>query len=388
MEIVYQLVGIAHITGQIPDLIADRTATAAALRVACAMQPKAAPHFGTGVVIMIAFALARLFQDHFGKPATVLLDNAPAQIVTHGGTEYTLCLSHARDTGRSLADINTEPVRHLAAWASQQAGTRYALRTYRQIQEQPAFRHGLAAILSRPAAFEPLISPSEHRLRIRPVCPHCGLVDKTAATVQARQDNGLTLAYRCPAHGRQTARLDDPAAVIDANTPIRTVLRSLCFACDRDEHATETIVLNGGDWAGSWMQRVYFDGLHQLGCTGIKTPFNIFTPQILDESGAKLSKTIYLTRGAYADIAPAWTSMQAFQDRFGAGGWTCSGTRSAAGSGHQPGSSATTRSATWSTSSASRAAPGATLPARASVPRDTRSCQQRRPEPACERPRC
>ena len=46
-------------------------------------------------------------------------------------------------------------------------------------------------------------------------------------------------------------------------------------------------------------------------------PFNIFTPQILDDSGAKLSKTIYLTRGAYADVPPAWTSMQAFEDRFG-----------------------------------------------------------------------
>lgn len=323
MEIVYPPVGIAHITSQIPDLIADRTATAATLRVACAMQPKAAPHFGTGIVIMTAFALARLFQDHSGKPATVLLDmldNAPAQTLTLGGTEYTLCLSHARDAGRSLAEINTEPVRHLAAWASQQARTGYELRTYRQIQEQPAFRHGLATILSHPATFEPLFSPSEHRFRIRPVCPHCGLVDKTATTVHARQDNGLTLAYQCPAHGQQTTRLDDPSALIDANTPIRTVLRSLCFTRDRDDHATETVVLNGGDWAGAWMQRVYFDGLHQFGCTGTQVPFNIFTPQILDESGAKLSKTIYLTRGAYADIAPAWTSMQAFQDRFGNGG--------------------------------------------------------------------
>ena len=132
------------------------------------------------------------------RPAATQLHSGEGQAVTLGGIEYTLCLSHARDAGRSLAEINTEPVRHLAAWASQQTGTRYALRTYRQIQEQPAFRHGLAAILSRPYAFEPLFSPSEHRLRVRPVCPRCGLVDKTATTVQAHQDNGLTLAYRCP----------------------------------------------------------------------------------------------------------------------------------------------------------------------------------------------
>jgi len=323
MEIVYPPVGIAHITGQIPDLVADRAATAAAIRVATAMQPKAAPHFGNGIVIMTAFALARLCEDHFGKPATVLLDmldNAPAQTAVIDGTEYTLCLSRARQGDRSLAETNTEPVRHLAEWASQRAGIHHTLRTYSQIQAQPCFRHGLADILSRPGDFEPLFSPSEHRLRIRPVCPHCGLVDKTARTVQIQHASGVILAYRCGNHGPQEARLDDPAAVIDANTPVRTVLRSLCFARDRSEHATETIVLNGGDWAGAWMQRVYFDGLHQLGCTGTQVPFNIFTPQILDDSGAKLSKTIYLTRGAYADIPPAWTSMQAFQNRFGSSG--------------------------------------------------------------------
>jgi hypothetical protein len=323
MEIVYPPVGIAHITGQIPDLIADRAGTAASLRVACAMQPKAAPHFGTGVVIMTAFALARLFQDHFGKQATVLfdmLDNAPAQTTIIEGIEYTLCLSRARHAGHSLAETNTQPVRQLAAWAGEHSGIGHAFRTYTQIQAQPGFRHGLAGIISRPHVFEPMFSPAEHRLRIRPVCPHCGLVDKTARTVRPGQDHGPVLTYQCGTHGQQTMRLDDPSAVIDANTPVRTVLRSLCFALDRDEQSAETIVLNGGDWAGAWMQRVYFDGLHQLGITGTRVPFNIFTPQILDDSGAKLSKTIYLTKGAYADMPPAWTSMQAFQDRFGPSG--------------------------------------------------------------------
>ena len=323
MEIVYPPVGIAHIIGGIPDLITDRMGTASRVRVACAMQPKAAPHFGTGIVILSAFALARLFQDTFGKPASVLLDildNAPAQTVVIGGVEYSLCLSHAINGVRSAADTNTDPVRRLADWASQQAGTGFAVRRYGQIQAQPEFRRGLADILSRPETFAPLFSPSEHRLRVRPMCPQCGLVDKAARTVQVRHHDGLTLAFRCGYHGGQAARLDDPAVVFDANTPIRTVLRSLCFSRDRDEHGLETVILNGGDWAGAWMQRVYFDGLHQLGCCGTHVPFNIFTPQILDDSGAKLSKTIYLTQGAYADVPAAWTSMQAFQDRFGTTG--------------------------------------------------------------------
>jgi hypothetical protein len=327
MEIVYPPVGIAHIIDQIPDLVADRIPAAGRIRVACAMQPKAAPHFGTGIVVLTAFALARQFQDTFGKPATVLLDmldNAPARTIVVNGIEYTLCLSHAFDGGRSAADTNTEPITRLAEWASQRAGITYRLRRYGQIQAQQGFRDGLADILSRPEAFEPLFSPSEHQLRVRPVCPRCGLVDKAARTIQAsRSGTGNdvpALTFECGYHGRQAALLDDPAAVIDANTPIRTVLRSLCFSRDRDMDGTETVILNGGDWAGAWMQRVYFDGLHLLGCDGTQVPFNIFTPQILDDSGAKLSKTIYLSSGAYAGISPAWTSMRAFEDRFGTAG--------------------------------------------------------------------
>jgi hypothetical protein len=144
----------------------------------------------------------------------------------------------------------TEPVRRLADWAAQQAGIGFQFRRYSQIRAQPQFRHGLADILSRPSVFGPLLSPFEHRLRVRPVCPRCGLVDKAARTVQVRQDNGLTLMFRCGYHGSQAARLDDPAAVIDANTPIRTVLRSLCFSCDRDQEGTETVVLNGATGLG------------------------------------------------------------------------------------------------------------------------------------------
>ncbi|HUY45497.1 MAG TPA: hypothetical protein VMV92_07205 [Streptosporangiaceae bacterium] len=325
MEIVYPPTGIVHITASIPDLIADRMEPGTRIQVACAMQPKAAPHFGTGIVLMSAFALARLFQDAFAAPATVLLDmldNAPAQRVVINDVEYTLCLSHAWHGGQSAADANTEPVRRLAAWASRQAGIPFRLRRYREIQAQPTFRQGLARILSSPDVFEPLFSPSEHRLRIRPMCPRCGLVDKTARTVQITHDGGAALLFTCGYHGIQAARLDDPAAVIDTNTPIRTVLRSLCFSRDRHQHGIETIVLNGGDWSGAWMQRVYFDGLHQLGCSGSSVPFNIFTPQILDDSGAKLSKTIYLAAGTYADVPPTWTSMQAFEDRFGPAGLT------------------------------------------------------------------
>jgi hypothetical protein len=96
-------------------------------------------------------------------------DAAQGRTVVIDGTEYTTCLSHSTAPGGgTLADVNTGPVRHLARWASQQSGVPFTMRTYTAIQAQPCFRDGLAKILARPALFEPLFSPSERRLRVRP----------------------------------------------------------------------------------------------------------------------------------------------------------------------------------------------------------------------------
>ena len=292
MEIVYPPVGIAHIVERIPDLLSDRMDSAANMRIACVMQPKSEPHFGSAVVILSAFALAQLLHANFQKSATVLvdiLDNAPGETIFIDGVEYTRCLSHQIEDGWSVADRYTEPIKRLAHWASDHSQIPVETRRYAQIQAQLGFRQGLVTILSRISVFTPLFSPSEGVLRIRPVCSLCGMVDKAARTVRFSSDN-RALGFLCGHDGPQTALLDNPTDIIDANAPIRTVLRSLCFHQGREGEGVETVVLNGGDWAGEWMQRVYFDGLGELGCTSRMAPFNMFTPQILDRSGAKLSK--------------------------------------------------------------------------------------------------
>ena len=233
MEIVYPPVGIVHITRQIPDLIADRIERATAIRVAVAIQPKAAPHFGTGVVIMSAFAVAALLSETFSLPSSVLLDmldNAPADTVVIGGTEYTTCLSHATAPGGGmLADVNTGPVRHLARFASQQSGVPFTMRTYTAIQAQPCFRDGLAEVLARPALFEPLFSPSERRLRVRPVCPHCGMVDKTARTVAVQHGSTISSIESGKRHAIGWGRTPRSVAVL-LGVEVSELLR-ICGRC-------------------------------------------------------------------------------------------------------------------------------------------------------------
>lgn len=322
LEVLYPPVGMAHLTEQIEDLFSDRLEDAKGVRAACVMQPKAAPHFGTLVVVMASFATAERLGMRLGLDASVLidlLDNAPGEAITEDGVEFTRCLTHTMTGGRPRSEVFSEPIVRLAKIVAGYSGLRFKVRHYREIQQQPAFRSGLREMLVRQKAFLPMMCPSGGALRIRPMCPECGLVDKEARRVRYDPERA-DLAYWCPSHGWLSAEFIDPAAMFDANAPIRTVLRSLCFIEDRRAAGIETIIVNGGDWAGVWMQRVYFDALHALGVGGTTVPLNLFVPQVLDPSGAKLSKTIYLAGGAYAGLSPCWLSAEAFEAEFGDAG--------------------------------------------------------------------
>jgi hypothetical protein len=324
MKIYYPPIGIAHITSNLSDLVADRLNDTKSVRIACVSQPKSDPHFGTLIVILCAFSIAKLFRQQFAITPTVLFDtleNAPGRTLTFNKVEYTLALSHQITSNTSSAELYLKPILKLISWLSKKTNIEFNVRTYRDIQAQLWFRHGLKFILNKQSEFIPIMSPSEHRLRIRPICLKCGLVDKAAKTVMFDNPQAPeAIFFNCPNHGRVETRIDDLNNIIDSNAPIRTVLRSFCFYKDRIESDIETVIVNGGDWAGAWMQRVYFDGLALFNCVGKNVPFNIFTPQILDPSGAKISKTIYLEKGAYAELNKAWLSYSNFIEAFGEDG--------------------------------------------------------------------
>jgi hypothetical protein len=118
--------------------------------------------------------------------------------------------------------------------------------------------------------------------------------------VDAGGIRGITAAAAAPLSHFLAARRRHPVPVTGNQ------FAGLSDACPRAWACPGAVVRAYGA-GGRWPYRA----------PGLQVPFNIFTPQILDDSGAKLSKTIYLTKGAYADMPPAWASMQAFQDRFG-----------------------------------------------------------------------
>lgn len=319
METIYPPVGIAHITDQLSDLLQDRVTNKAQIKSACIMQPKSDPHFGTMIVVMTTYALAEYLQKEFDAEVQVLVDaleNSPYEKFEKNGRLYSLCLSHKMIDGKPASKHFMQPVKSLMDWLESETDVEGRIRWYEEIQAQRQFRSGLTEILERKEDFKPIFAPSERHLRIRPVCTKCGIVDKRSESVEYNR-NKKTLVSECPNCGRFETHLDDREKVIGANTPIRTILRSYAFANKENE---SMIIVNGKDWSGVWMQRVYHDALAELNCAGTEVPMNIFAPLILDKTGAKLSKTIYLESDAYDKIDSAWLSAPAFRERFGESG--------------------------------------------------------------------
>lgn len=321
-EILFPPVGVAHLTDHPADLLRRRlAATSGQIDLACITQPKAEPHLGTAILLYATFAMAAELRESTGRRTTVILDvleNSPGYEWAVHDRRYFLPLNRVPRGCLSLAELGTRPLEELCRDLEQRSGVAYRLRSYAEIQGQRTFRSGLAQMLSNADLFGSILAPRDGRLLVRPLCNVCGTGDKRAHSVSWSSDQGsVIVTSECPIHGRFRVDLEDAGSVIDCNSPIRTVLRSYAFV-DSDRSAGRlTAILNGADWAGEWMQHLYLGGLDALGVPVLRSPPNLFVPLILDESGAKLSKTLYLRAGAYDHLPYQWRSYAAFSDRYG-----------------------------------------------------------------------
>lgn len=76
--------------------------------------------------------------------------------------------------------------------------------------------------------------------------------------------------------------------------------------------------VDGADWSGSWHASVLAPALAQLGIPPRDWPVSVFTPLIIDNTGGKLSKTLYVARGTYADLPEAFLNLDILLARHGA----------------------------------------------------------------------
>ncbi|WP_062204393.1 hypothetical protein [Streptomyces sp. NBRC 109706] len=322
--LIFAPTGIAHLTDTNADLIRPAARDAERLRVTTAAQLNGTPHIGSVVTVMAVFALTAHAAQRLDLPATVIfdaLDNAPAEHIDIDGRSYIRTVADLIDTGHIDRTERTSGFQRLLAWASAASGVRYEFRPYGVYQLLPPVRECLHHIASRQADFAPIVAPGDGIVRVRPRCPHCRLMDKAATDLRITAEPGAVhLDSRCPAHGlyRETIDIAGTNGWYDANTPVRSIQKGYLLAAERDLYRACSVSIDGADWGGAWHAHVLAPALAALGIPTNRWPVSIFTPMILDRTGGKLSKSLYVRYGPdYADLPEAFLNLDRLLDDHG-----------------------------------------------------------------------
>jgi hypothetical protein len=88
---------------------------------------------------------------------------------------------------------------------------------------------------------------------------------------------------------------------LDLNTLYRNLVKEMVCATHKDKLY---VMVKGGDWAFSTQPVDWALGV--LGYTSVQVPMRIFTPQIVTETGAKLSKSLIRDGDTSLEEVPEW----------------------------------------------------------------------------------
>ncbi|WP_018501649.1 hypothetical protein [Parafrankia discariae] len=306
-RLIFAPVGIAHLTADNADLLRAAAAGRSRLRLTTAAQLNGVPHFGTVVTLLTVFAVAQHTSDVLGLPASIVfdaLDNAPAEQLTIDGEIYTRTVGDLIDSGHLDRTDRVAGFERLLDWAHRRCGVPYEFRPYDAYQGLRPVRACLHTLASRQGDFASLVAPRDGVIRIRPRCPACRLMQKSARDLRITALPGaIRLDSRCPHHGPYSEIIPvDGGGWYDANTPVRSIQMGYLLAAERDLYDACSVSVDGADWGGAWHAHVLAPALATLGIPPADWPISLFTPLITDRTGGKLSKTLYVTHGAYADL--------------------------------------------------------------------------------------
>ncbi|WP_246868391.1 hypothetical protein [Saccharopolyspora sp. ASAGF58] len=286
-ELIFAPVGIAHLTRDNTDLLRSAARGRQRLRVTTAAQLNGTPHLGTVVTVLTVFALTAHAAEQLNLPATVIFDaleNAPGETVEIDGETYTRTVGDLIDSGHLDRVERVSGFQRLLDWAAARSHIRYEFRPYSVYQGLRPVRECLHAIASRLDDFRPIVAPTDGIVRVRPRCPECRLMDKSARHLTITPGEGqVHLDSVCPLHGRYRETIDvtGTGGWYDANTPVRSIQKTYLLAAERHLYDACSVSIDGADWGGGWYAHVLAPALAALKVPVRQWPVSIFTPLVL-----------------------------------------------------------------------------------------------------------
>ncbi|KAI1099063.1 hypothetical protein F4804DRAFT_345826 [Jackrogersella minutella] len=303
------------------------------------LQPNNSPHVGTLVVFCYAFSFARAIRDRmqvlgdaqeYTPPSVTVMitfiDTAPVKDrgVEVGGVQYQRSHRDVSDALSTYMSDYEEVIRLLSNWAD----IPFTVAFQSDLFSDPAMPSLLNYMISQRATLGPQLSPKYGTLALRSACPFpgCNLAEKHGRlneyeTDGSNQDGVIT--FHCSSHGPHSVNLSHSAEVarLEANAPTRNLLRSMVHLLDTTKHH---IRVTGADYAGMYQETFLYRPLAawsaSTGLASGRTPHILYAPLIVDWSGAKLSKSLYVRDGGYAFLKrlgmDGFCSYARLRDRF------------------------------------------------------------------------
>lgn len=285
------------------------------IRISVGAQPNSSPHLGTIETIVLSFVLAeQLHMVAPNKKISILyevIETAPGEQTCINGIRYQKNLL----TTGTLYQFLPEYV-DILDYLKSKTYINYKIRFQREFNEEEETRDVVKKILHNRKLVEKRLDPKHGNLRMRSPCPICGLTDKNCVNNVYAENR---ISFYCPDHGWHSLCLDDTFAPLEYNSPLRNLIRGMVYTQinNSDKYDYQILRVTGSDYAGFYQEELRYKTAAYMGVDISKMSMIFYAPLILDWSGAKLSKSLYLTTGAYSEIPAAFVCYDYFKKRFG-----------------------------------------------------------------------
>ncbi|MFF0594375.1 hypothetical protein [Streptomyces antibioticus] len=298
---------LANALHRAEDILRPRIRATAPQRIVLIVgtQINGAPHIGTSLVQSLAFAMAGRLRDRFGIPSEVLfsaLDNAPYELTTDPVSGHRYQRAYAQALGdQALSDVVGALYEPLFTALSRRLDVPHQVETYSRQQGGESFRRTWLRLLPRIDAARWWLAPSTGIPHLRIPCPHhgCGWAEKHAERTHVRLTDRETaqVVAVCLHHGPfRTAVTPAGGAYLDLATLYRNLVKELALS---DSPGTLHVMVKGGDWVFGC--HLVDEALQAVGLTRGRLPARLFCPQVVTDTGAKLSKSL-IREGHHAPL--------------------------------------------------------------------------------------
>ncbi|MBI2499637.1 hypothetical protein HYV88_05325 [Candidatus Woesearchaeota archaeon] len=288
------------------------------LRISIGAQPNSSPHFGTLVVFNLAYVLGQKISERIEtiKPEIFfeVIDTAPSETRKIDGIDYQISLRDSKVADGCLGEYF-----ELLDLLKRFTGIDYTVRRQRGFNSQQGIPRILRKIVQNREIIAPILDPQNGLLRIRVACSDCGLTDKNGINTKYYDDK---IGSYCPEHGWFETYFDGESEKFEFNTPLRNLVRGIIYAADNQnvEVPFEWLRVTGSDYAGYYQEQLLYKVASLLGTPAHELPTIVYAPLIVDWSGAKLSKSLYVKQNAYRDLPPYLVNYGEFRNKHGEAG--------------------------------------------------------------------